>query len=155
MDEVFENFVVRALREELALSESVFPQGAKGRQLHLDKDRFLGLRPDLSWWEGHRCVFVGDAKYKRTPDTAGVKNADIYQLLAYATATGLQGGMVVYAKGQDTQRTYQIPGADKKLVVRTIDLDADPDDVLEQVRHLASSVRAMRAGTRAPTALAA
>ena len=94
---------------------------------------------------GNRCVFVGDVKYKRTPDTVGVKNADIYQLLAYTTATQLPTGMVIYAQGEEPQREYLIRHLDKALEVRTIDLDADPAEVLDQVRFLAVRVRAMRA----------
>lgn len=36
----------------------------------------IGLEPDLTWWDGRACEFVGDAKYKRiddrtVPDRAG------------------------------------------------------------------------------------
>ncbi|MBF6614977.1 MAG: hypothetical protein IVW55_17875, partial [Chloroflexi bacterium] len=65
MNEVFEDFVVIALREALGLSESAFPQGARGKHLTLDKAGWVDLRPDISWWEESRCLFVGDIKYKR------------------------------------------------------------------------------------------
>ena len=45
----------------------------------------MRLAPDLSWWDGPTCTFVGDAKYKNITGER-VPNADLYQLLAYATA---------------------------------------------------------------------
>ena len=68
MNRVFEDFVVVGLREALSLSPHAFPQGAQGHPLSLDARRRLRLEPDISWWQGDRCVFVGDAKYKRTTD---------------------------------------------------------------------------------------
>ena len=64
--------------------------------MHLDEAGRVRLQPDLSWWDGRVCTFVGDAKYKRTKDER-VPNADLYQMLAYATALDLPGGLLVYA----------------------------------------------------------
>src|SRR5205823_6171058 len=44
MNGVFENFVVVALREQLRLSPSVFPQGSHHHPLHLDQRRRVRLR---------------------------------------------------------------------------------------------------------------
>ena len=41
---------------------------------------------------------MGDAKYKRMKDER-VPNADLYQMLAYATSLGEPGGLPVYAEG--------------------------------------------------------
>ncbi|MCY3747652.1 MAG: restriction endonuclease, partial [Chloroflexi bacterium] len=90
MNQVFEDFVVVALREALDLTEYTFSQEARGRDLWLDEGRDVRLKPDISWWQGNRCVFVGDAKYKRTT-IHGAQNHDIYQALAYALAAGLPG----------------------------------------------------------------
>ena len=43
-----------------------------------------------------RITWVGDAKYKWLP-SGTYRNADLYQLLAYAVATGLPGGTLIYA----------------------------------------------------------
>jgi 5-methylcytosine-specific restriction enzyme subunit McrC len=141
LSEVFENFVVVALREALELPERQFPQQARGRPLYLDEERDLKLKPDLSWWDDTRCLFVGDAKYKRTPAETGVKHPDIYQLLAYTTATRLSHGMLIYAAGEEDQRTYSIPFAGKHLQVRTLDLDQPPDKVLAEIEVVAARVR--------------
>ncbi len=85
MNEVFENFVVVALRDVLRLSARTFPQGASGRPLRLDSAERIALKPDLSWWDGGACTFVGDVKYKRV-NVAGVEHHDLYQLLAYTVS---------------------------------------------------------------------
>ncbi|MDX6602984.1 MAG: 5-methylcytosine-specific restriction enzyme subunit McrC [Solirubrobacterales bacterium] len=144
---VFENFVLVALRESLRLSERRFPAQARGRTLHLDAGCNLGLRPDLSWWEGGACRFIGDVKYKRTPPTPGVQHPDMYQLLAYTTATELPWGLLVYAAGESPERSYRIAAAGKEIEVRTLDLDRDPASVLAQVDAIASRVRERAAGS--------
>ena len=101
MNQVFQEFVTVGLRECLELSEHSFHSDNRlsGEYLvHLDEAGRVRLQPDLSWWDGRVCTFVGDAKYKRTKDER-VPNADLYQMLAYATALDLPGGLLVYAEG--------------------------------------------------------
>ncbi len=117
------------------------PQQARERPLYLDEGQALKLKPDLSWWHDGRCLFVGDAKYKMTPEVARVKHPDAYQLLAYTTATKLSQGLVIYAAGEEVQRTYAVPLAGKRLEVRTLDLDQSPEDVLAQIEEVAARVR--------------
>ena len=116
-----------ALREALGLSERVFPFEAKARKLHLDAKKRVRLEPDLSWWEGRRCVWVGDAKYKRIT-VKGVKHPDIYQMLSYTTATGLDTGMLIYAKGEAEPVIHDIPMAGRSIEVRALDLSGAPDE---------------------------
>jgi 5-methylcytosine-specific restriction enzyme subunit McrC len=155
MSRVFEDFVLVALREALELSERQFPRQLSGHSLWLDiahDGGVLKLRPDLSWWEGPTCLFIGDAKYKRTPALSGVENPDMYQLLAYAVATDLPTGLLVYAAGNgDVSREYAIRHSDKVLLVRVINLDQEPGLLLEEFATIASSIRAM---ARRPTARA-
>ena len=68
MNRVFQEFVTRALRESLGLSDRAFRSDSGVRGVTLDEARRVQLRPDLSWWEGPTCRFVGDAKYKRVQD---------------------------------------------------------------------------------------
>jgi len=147
MNEVFEAFVVAALREALGLGPSAFPRGARGRSLWLDEDRRVRLEPDLSWWEGAACIFVGDVKYKRVA-ASGVKNADLYQLLAYTVATGLPSGLLLYAAGECEPVEHEVVELGRRLEVRTLDLTGTPDDILGQIGELAEQVCDMR-GRRA------
>ena len=96
MNVVFQEFVTVALREALGVSGDVFLEKVVRS---LDEEGKVHLRPDLTWWDGRECVFVGDAKYKMLTDERA-PNADLYQMLAYATALDLPGGLLVYAKGE-------------------------------------------------------
>ncbi len=144
MNQVFEDFVVVALREALGLSDYSFPQEAHRHDLRLDTHGRINLKPDISWWQGNRCVFVGDAKYKRTT-VHGAQNHDIYQALAYAVAAGLPSALLIYAHDDQDRLdpvTYDIPEAGKRIEVTVLDLQGEPDAILERVKNLAHKVRA-------------
>ena len=149
MNRVFESFVRRALREELGLPEQAFPERSTA---HLDRAQQIRLRPDLTWREAGRRVFVGDAKYKRIRNTQ-VPNADLYQLLAYATALDLPGGILIYAKGERDPAVYEVRNTGKQLEVFALDLAGEPAELLEQISALGDRVRAM--ASQAPVVRAA
>ena len=147
MNRVFEDFVVVALREALGLTADAFPQGAKGRRLCLDTDGRVKLEPDISWWENTRCTFVGDVKYKRASGN-DARNADIYQVLAYAVAAGLPSALLIYAAADDADddagAVYRL--VDGHIVEQAVlDLRGDSDQVLNRVRALADTVLKHRA----------
>ena len=140
MNAVFENFVVTALRDALQLSDRVFVQGGRGKRINLDAENRVRLQPDISWWDGPVCRFVGDVKYKAV-SVAGMKNADLYQLLAYTVATQLDDGLLIYARGEGEPMTYAIPLAGKRLHVAALDLEGSPQDILQEIEKLAVEVR--------------
>ena len=151
MNRVFEDFVVAALRDALTLSEREFPQNAAGRSMSLDLAHQIRLRPDISWWSGSRCIFVGDVKYKDLTSSV-IKHGDLYQLLAYLTATNLDTGVLIYAAGEGTPGVHRLRHGDRELRVHNLRLDRPPDQILQQVaslaqeiEHLARSGRRMRA----------
>ena len=148
MNRVFEGFVRRALREKLHLTDREFPAN---KRRPFDKNDKIGIKPDLSWWKAGTCVFAGDAKYKINHQHA--PNADVYQLLAYSTALGLPGGILIYAKGERDPATYEVRNAGKRLEVVALDLAGEPAELLEQIGGLADRVRAM--ASQAPVARAA
>ena len=143
MNRVFQEFVTLALREELGVSERTFCSDKEIPSIALDANGRIRLKPDLSWWNGRVCMFVGDAKYKRI-DGGQVPNADLYQLLAYATALDLPGGLLVYAKGEMEPTEYRVVHADKTLEVAALDLCGSIDDLRVRVRALAGHVRRLR-----------
>lgn len=105
----------------------------------------MRLRPDLTWRDGSRCTFVGDVKYKRTD--AAVPNADLYQLLAYATAADLPGGLLIYARGERepaTSATYTVRQSGKLLEVAVLDLSGALTETLARVGTLARRVTELR-----------
>jgi 5-methylcytosine-specific restriction enzyme subunit McrC len=143
MNSVFEDFVVIGLREALGLSERAFPQNNRGRRTTLDAVGAVRLKPDISWWEGKRCLFVGDVKYKKL-EPAGFKHGDLYQLLAYAVATDLPGGILIYAKGESEPVVHEIVHAGKQIEVATLDLEGSPADILAQLRAIARRINTYR-----------
>ena len=153
MNQVFQEFVTVALRGCLELSEDRFRSDdrlAGEYRVHLDDAGLVRLKPDLSWWDGRVCTFVGDAKYKRTKHER-VPNADLYQMLAYATALDLPGGLLVYAErdaeGGPSTLDHWIRHAGKHFHVVTLDL-AEPIPRLEgEIRTLAAKIRSLRQAT--------
>ncbi len=103
MNRLFERFVVRALREALGADDRTLSSGGGTT---LDERGRIRLEPDLSWWP--HGTFVGDVKYKRDDRVA---NPDLYQLLAYATAFDLPGGLLIYAgkSPPDTHLSGSLP----------------------------------------------
>ena len=142
MNVVFQEFVTVALREALGLSPAVFNE----RNIEsLDDGGRIHLRPDLTWWDGRSCVFVGDAKYKKITH-ASVPNADLYQLLAYATALDLPGGLLIYAQGEDEPQEYRVRHAGKRLEVAALDISGTLDETLARVKGLSERVVAAKKG---------
>ena len=142
MNKVFQEFVTVALREALGLSANAFRERTV---LSLDEGNSVHLKPDLVWRHGSTCAFVGDAKYKRIVDER-VPNADLYQLLAYATALKLPGGMLVYAEGEEVKRgSYIVRHSGKTLDVEILDISGELDEVLGRVGRIAGRVRELAA----------
>ena len=145
MNQVFQDFVTQALRESLRLSAHVFRSDTAIKPTFLDEAERIRLKPDLSWWESGTCTFVGDAKYKRIVDDR-VPNADLYQLLAYATALDLPGGLLIYAEGETAPATHMVRYAGKRLEVAALDLSGSPAQLLARIDELSERVRALRIG---------
>ena len=146
MNVVFQEFVAVALREALGVSATAFRE----KYIHtLAYRQHVRLRPDLAWFEGNRCVFVGDAKYKRIVDDR-IPNADLYQLLAYAIAEDLPGGLLIYAEDETEigNREYVARHYGKRLEVAALDLSGTLDETLARVKGLSQKVIALRGGQR-------
>lgn len=138
MNEVFEDFVVHALREKLGLSPATFPRN-DGR-LRLDEARRVRLEPDLNWIEDGHVIFVGDVKYKRV-DVRGVKHPDLYQVHAYARAAGLPSALLVYAKGEGEPVMHDVVLDGPRIEVAAIDLDRDLEGLDLEIGRIADRVR--------------
>ena len=144
MNHLFEEFVTVALREALGVSEQTL---LSNKDLKLDEDGAVDIKPDLSWWDGAICTFVGDAKYKNLTGRR-VPTADLFQLLAYATAHDLPGGLLVYAQGEADTASYRVKHSGKQLDVVALDLSGTLDEVLRRVDHVAARVQTLREHAR-------
>lgn len=144
MANVFEDFVVTAIREELNLNSTQMPRANELRNNpYLDLGNAIKLKPDISRWQGSQCVAIGDVKYKRT-SSEGVVHPDIYQLLAYATATELARASVVYACGKGERDellvgSHKVRGTDIEIDVFALDLTKSSFEVLAQIAEFAQA----------------
>jgi 5-methylcytosine-specific restriction enzyme subunit McrC len=140
MNRAFEDFVVEALRDALGREHGALVQGARGLRLYLDEADQVALQPDLSLWQAGRCTFVGDVKYKRILPTE-YPNADIYQAVAYAVATGLDRALLIYAASEGEPASHRIVRIGKQVDVVVLDLSAPPAGLLEQIESIADRIR--------------
>ncbi|WFE41491.1 restriction endonuclease [Micromonospora sp. WMMD998] len=131
---VYENFLSVALRAAIESRHG----GTVTFQTrhHLDDRCRLELRPDLVWRRSRTEVgAVVDAKYKA--DTA---REDAYQMLAYCVAYGLSRGHLVYAFGEHPPTRHVVRNAGIEIVCHTLDLGADPPQLLAHIESLADEV---------------
>ena len=147
MNDLFQEFLTAALREELGVSSDTLRSDYRTT---LDKAGRARLKPDLSWWDGNgeTCTFVGDAKYKNLTGKKSVPGTDLYQLLAYVAALDLDGGLLIYAQGEADTASYIVKHCGKRLEVVALDLSGTLDEVLRRVDHVAARVRALREQAR-------
>ena len=150
MAKVFEDFVTVALREAL--------RARGGRSLlqyatHLDEDESVPVKPDFVWVDRGAPRVVVDAKYK-AEKPSGFPQADLYQMLAYCTVLGLPEGNLVYALGNETARTHVVRHSGVRIVAHTLDLQAEPQALLEEVRRLVGRLLQEPAGDAAESSRA-
>ncbi len=143
MNDLFQEFVTQALRETLGVSDRILRDDKGIDKISLDRDGRVPIEPDLSWWDGDKPTFVGDAKYKDLTDRRA-RNADLFQLLAYATALNLPGGLLIYAQGGAGTKTYQVRHIDRRLLVAALDLSEPLDEILQRVKKIGRSIEELR-----------
>jgi len=137
MADVFETFVHTALREALNLTPYEFPR-ANHQRLHLDTNRHIPLKPDITWWQHGTCTLIGDIKYKKTLSGDG-NNADIYQALAYAHATQLTNTTLIYAHTEQPTATHTtIDGT--TIHIEALNLNGTPQQILDEIATLATQL---------------
>lgn len=130
MNKLFERFVDRVVQEECL---------ARGWELQAQGSRRLTdsvmMAPDLIVRRHGLDCAVGDAKYKRL-ELADWPHADLYQLLAYCVALGLQQGLLIYADAKE-HRTETVREAGITMNIVGVDLAAPPREVLAATRRAA------------------
>lgn len=138
MNKVFEDFL------SVALTRALQPFGGNVRlqydRKHLDCERRLRLKPDITWWRQTTCCAAIDAKYKALTDTR-FPNADAYQMLAYVTAFDLDRGYLVYAQDEgERTRQHEVREIGKLIRVEAVDVEQEPVDVLAGIQKLAARI---------------
>lgn len=137
MWEVFEDFVSVALRQAMTSHGGSVDLQYRGK--HLDVGGVVPLRPDIVWRNDQDVLAVLDAKYKAEKN-GRFPNADLYQMLAYCTRFKMQAGHLVYAKGECGETIFEIHGTDVRIFTHSLDLEAQPLELLGQIGRLAAKV---------------
>lgn len=145
MPQVFEQFVRIALREESGHTPREFPDNPAEHGLRLDHAGRVTLLPDLGVRVNGRWLFIGDVKYKR--DEGAGRNGDLYQLLSYATAAGLNEATLIYADGPTDAPQHAVRNADVRLNLLHLDLSQPPTAVLADLKKLRISQTAPSGST--------
>ena len=144
MNVVFQEFVTVALREALGVSRDVFCSDKKltgNRRIYLAKGNRVKLEPDLTWWDGRDCVFVGDAKYKDLTDDRA-PTPICTSCLRTPRRSICRAGCWSMQRARDA--TYRVWHSSKRLEVAALDLSGTLDAVLERVGEVAGRVKALR-----------
>lgn len=126
MNRVFEEFVTNVIRKTAPAGATVDAQGSN-RPRYLDTERHYRLKPDFALWDGQKCRMVGDVKYKIIDNSHRTRQADLYQMLSYATALETRQALLFYA-GNAEDCIVTLPN---QLMVRVcaLDLESDLHDV--------------------------
>ena len=127
MDKLFEKFVTQVLRERARGHMVVNDQVP----VYLGHEQKVLMRPDIIVREGETVLLVADCKYKRLePDE--FKNHDIYQMLAYCTATRVQRGLLIYPlHAAVIQDEVEIRNTQTVVQQRAIDLSKEETSELD------------------------
>lgn len=142
MNDLFERFVTERLRRALRGRLDVKDQHSD----YLDTGRDVRIQPDLVFGPESSPRFVADIKYKLTDESAGGRNADLYQLLAYTTALDLTEGLLIYclsadgtlaAAGMPARSSVRVRHTDTVLHTYALDLSGTPDEVGKNMGALA------------------
>lgn len=128
---VFEGFLESKARA-FTLSTDFSFSGQLTRY-HLDKQRIVLLRPDLTWFHSGHPVAVADVKYKRL-SSGRPANSDLYQLLSYCIRLGAKRGFLIYPFASELDLDLVHP--EIRISIRSIDLAQPVLDLEQQVAEL-------------------
>jgi len=97
MNQLFEAFVTQVLKESARHPMTVSAQTPVYLACDKTRKQKVRMRPDIMVSAHGAPVLVADCKYKKV-DLDEYKNHDMYQLLAYCTATGVDSGLLIYPR---------------------------------------------------------
>jgi 5-methylcytosine-specific restriction enzyme subunit McrC len=142
MNEVFESFLYRALKDSMRSYGGVLERQVSGALDHAGMP-VLALRADIVWRKHGVVRAVIDSKYKAIRSERCTPNEDVYQMLAYCIAFGVRRGTIVYARqGLDRPRMHEIKRHGYEIDVRALGIEQEPVVVLEQVAQIAADIAA-------------
>lgn len=89
----------------------------------------------------HGVSAVADTKYKLLDEKGNIPNADVYQLVTYATRLGLDSGHLIYAGDTRPPDVLEIHGSSVRVHIHAVDLTQPVLDIERQVTMLAHRLR--------------
>lgn len=153
MNDLFEAYIAALAQRALAGSEVGVEQQGGGRCClgaytgeHLAEGTIFHTRPDLIL--RHRsgsALTIVDTKWKKlsvdpTARKQGVKESDVYQMMAYARLYGVQELMLLYpaspGDGGGVRAEFGMVGGSQRLHIATVDLAQAEDAVVAQLGSL-------------------
>ncbi len=139
MNVLYEQFLSVALAEAM-------PAGlvlASQRETHLDQQRWIAIRPDISLLRGGTPVLIADAKYKlHEHERKG--HSDLYQMLAYCTAEGIEHGVLIYPKWErGGESMVQVRNSPIAISRFSVDLSGSIADVRGEMIGLADRLETL------------
>ena len=148
MNELFEAFIGRSLDRALAPRTVHLQHRRRSALTGANREPLFALQPDVVIEESDDRPVVLDTKWKRlTPrahgckTTLGVKQSDIYQMLAYARAYDAKRLVLIYpwheemGTRQGMHRRWFVTGTDCRLDVATVDVGR-PGEVVKVLRGI-------------------
>jgi|GEM_PF-1563087 5-methylcytosine-specific restriction enzyme subunit McrC len=140
LERVFEMHVTRGIVEAFAQDPDHTVAVQVMRTVHepVAHQPDITIRPDLTIDRDDRTVWVIDAKWKRLPGNA--ETTDLYQVLAYGTALGATGVVLVYPGRRWSARTYQFTHTSLRLMLGTLPVGGTREACRRSVRRLARAL---------------
>lgn len=154
MNDLFEKYVAAMLRRAMAPHGiRVLEQGGhrrclgqwnKGAPLATNAGRALATKPDIRLLRGDDLLAVIDIKWKKmispTHKSQGLRQADVYQLMAYARLYDRANVALLYpslpGKGSKLHDPYTIAGGNERLDVMSVDISSNCKGVENQLEDL-------------------
>jgi 5-methylcytosine-specific restriction enzyme subunit McrC len=142
MERVFERYVTRGVQAAAAASGrySVSVQPAVTANRPVAGQPNIPMRPDLRIDEAGRAVVILDVKWKRAGQPPLVP-ADLYQVMAYATALGAPRAVLVYPGRRDRVWSYPVAGAPLVVDIRSLRVVGGRSACVRSLDRLGRAVR--------------
>lgn len=141
LERVFERHVTRGVVEAFTRNRThtVAVQVAHSVTEPAVGQRDVTMRPDLTIDRDAQTILVLDAKWKRWTGSAGT--GDLYQVLAYGTALGAKGVVLIYPGKRWRWREYRFRHTPLRLIPCTLQVGGTREECLRSVRRLARALK--------------
>ncbi|RJQ75152.1 restriction endonuclease [Pseudonocardiaceae bacterium YIM PH 21723] len=139
MEKVFEDFLTTALTEAWSTSPGrTRPQ----YPAKLDGSGVISMNIDVVHVVDGKPQFIVDAKYKLESKKGRYPNEDMYQVISYCTALGVERAWLVYSGDTAKATRHRILNSPITVITYALDLDVAPTELIAQIGHLADSITA-------------